>query len=116
MKFMFLLISILLGVLGQILMKWGIVSPKPLWQQNSSALQLVSSWPVLLGLGFYGLSSFFWLITLKRMDLSLAYPMVSVGYVLVLLAGSYFFHESIPPIRWWGMGLILIGVLCVSKS
>lgn len=116
MKFVFLFISILLGVLGQICMKWGLVSPKPLWQHNSPYLQIVSSWPVLVGLGCYGLSSIFWLVTLKRMDLSLAYPMVSIGYILVLLSGALLFHESIPPIRWWGMGLIMIGVIFVSRS
>jgi multidrug transporter EmrE-like cation transporter len=116
MPFVLLFVSIVLGALGQILMKWGLISPKPLWQLSPSALQLVSSWPVLLGLGSYGLSSVFWLMTLKRMDLSLAYPMVSVGYILVLAAGGLLFHEPIPAIRFWGMGLILIGVFVVSRS
>jgi multidrug transporter EmrE-like cation transporter len=116
MPYVLLLTSILLGVIGQILMKWGLVSPKPLWHQSAPALQFFSSWPVLLGIGFYGLSSIFWIMTLKRMDLSIAYPMVSVGYVLVLAAGSLLFNESISPIRYWGMGFILIGVFCVSRS
>jgi multidrug transporter EmrE-like cation transporter len=116
MSFFLLLTSIVLGVCGQILMKWGLDSPKPLWQQSINALQPFLSWPVILGLGLYGLSSFFWLMTLKRMDLSLAYPMVSLGYVLVLIAGGFLFHETIPPARFWGMGLILLGVFCVSRT
>jgi multidrug transporter EmrE-like cation transporter len=116
MPYILLLTSIFLGVLGQILMKWGLISPKPLWNQSAPALQLISSWPVLLGLGFYGFSSIFWLMTLKRMDLSQAYPLVSIGYVLVLIAGRFLFHESIPPIRFWGIGFIIIGVFCLSRS
>jgi multidrug transporter EmrE-like cation transporter len=116
MPYVLLLTSILLGVFGQIFMKWGLVLPKPLWHQNTSSLQLINSWPVLFGIVFYGLSAIFWLMTLKRMDLSQAYPMVSVGYVLVLAAGSFLFHESISPIRFWGMGFILVGVFCLSRS
>jgi multidrug transporter EmrE-like cation transporter len=116
MDFVMLITSVLLGAAGQVLMKWGIVSPKPLWHHNPAFLRLVSSWPVLAGLFSYGLSSVFWLLTLKKMDLSLAYPLVSLGYILVLIAGNLIFHETIPPIRWLGMGFILAGVFLVSRT
>lgn len=116
MKYVWLLASVLLGVVGQLLMKWGIVNPKPLWNQGPAVVRMLSSWPVLSGLCSYALSSLFWLLTLKQMNISVAYPMVSLGYVIVALAGYYLFSESISVMKWIGIGFILLGVVLVSRS
>jgi multidrug transporter EmrE-like cation transporter len=116
MKYIWLLASVLLGVIGQLLMKWGLVNPKPLWSQGPGVFKMVSSWPVLAGLFSYALSSLFWLLTLKQMSISVAYPMVSLGYVLVVLAGYYLFNESISSMKWIGIACIMVGVFFVSRS
>ncbi|WP_176706196.1 SMR family transporter [Paenibacillus hemerocallicola] len=116
MKFVWLLSSVLLGVVGQLLMKWGLVNPKPLWSQGPSFVSMFSSWPVLAGLFSYALSSLFWLLTLKQMNVSVAYPMVSLGYVVVALAGYYLFSESISVTKWMGIGFVLVGVAFISRA
>jgi multidrug transporter EmrE-like cation transporter len=116
MKFVWLLLSVLLGVIGQLLMKWGIEHPKPLWNQGPALLKMISSWTVLGGLFSYALSSVFWLLTLKRMNISVAYPMVSIGYVIVALASYYLFNETISGSKWTGLAFILVGVFFVSRS
>ncbi len=93
MKFLLLAASILLGTLGQILMKWGMEAPKPILANAGPLLRTFSSWPVLAGLFSYGLSSLFWLMTLKRMALSTAYPMVSLSYILVMAAAGSCFKK-----------------------
>lgn len=116
MKFVWLLTSISLGVIGQLMMKWGLVSPKPLLGSGPSAVKALSSWPVLAGLGAYALSSLFWLLTLKQMNVSVAYPMVSLSYVIVAIAGYYWFGESFSVMKGVGIGLILAGVAFISRA
>jgi multidrug transporter EmrE-like cation transporter len=116
MKYVWLLASVLLGVIGQLLMKWGLASPKPIWSQGPAVLKMLSSWPVLAGLFSYAVSSLFWLVTLKQMNISVAYPMVSLGYVVVVLAGYYLFNESISGMKWAGMVFIMLGVFFISRS
>ncbi|HQE19575.1 MAG TPA: EamA family transporter [Aggregatilineales bacterium] len=57
-----------------------------------------------------------WLIVLSRLDLSLAYPILAITYVLVPLAGVLFFDESVPPLRWAGIFVIIAGIVLVSLS
>lgn len=116
MKFVWLLTSILLGVIGQLMMKWGLVSPKPIFSQGPPVVKMFSSWPVLAGLFSYALSSLFWLFTLKQMNVSIAYPMVSLSYVIVAIAGYYMFNETFTAMKWLGIGFVLIGVAFISRA
>ena len=56
------------------------------------------------------------LMALSRVDLSFAYPFLSVSYVLVLLAGYLWFGESINAARIAGVALICLGTLFVARS
>ena len=56
------------------------------------------------------------LMALSRVDLSFAYPFLSVSYVLVLLAGYFWFGESIDASRIAGVALICIGTFFVARS
>ncbi|NLG83781.1 MAG: hypothetical protein GX493_04035 [Firmicutes bacterium] len=110
-----LFVSVLLGVGGQLTIKMGITRIGDL-----SGLFMASPWYfltavaksplILLGIGFYAVSMILWLLVLSRVDLSLAYPMLALGYVGILLASKFFLHEEIPALRWVGTGLIVIGV------
>jgi drug/metabolite transporter (DMT)-like permease len=57
-----------------------------------------------------------WIVGLSRVEVSLAYPMLSMGYVVNALAAWWLFGESLGPMRWAGMMLILAGVLVISRS
>lgn len=78
--------------------------------------KLFSSIPLYMGLICYALSMVFWLYVLKHIELSKAYPMVSVGYIFTLFIGYFLLGESIPPIRIIGVIVICIGVFLISKS
>ena len=71
---------------------------------------------VVGGLGFFGLNAFLWLIVLSREKLSFAYPMVAFAYVVTILLSKYVLHEDVPPLRWAGLGVIIIGILLIAKS
>lgn len=57
-----------------------------------------------------------WMGLLKRLEFSVLYPLVSISYIFGLIAAKVIFYEQIPPIRWFGVGLIILGVFFISRS
>lgn len=56
-----------------------------------------------------------WLYMLKRFPFSTVYPMLSLAYVMGMLAAMIFFHEQIPLTRWIGIALIIAGCIFIAK-
>ena len=71
---------------------------------------------VLTGLLCYVISVIVWLMALSRVDVSYAYPLLSVGYIVTAFAGQIFFQEALGPVRWAGILIICIGVLLITRS
>jgi len=118
--FAILLAGVLLNAGAQLLLKAGV---RPLGAIGSEPGTLVSGLfgalmrgPVIAGLGCYVLSVGLWLVALSRVDVSLAYPMLSLGYVVNALAAWWLFGEAVGALRFSGIALILLGVLVVSRS
>lgn len=70
---------------------------------------------VILGLTLYGLSALVWLSVLARWDVSKAYPLVGMGFVVTALMG-FWLGEHVTPMRWGGIALICAGVYLVGRS
>jgi len=66
--------------------------------------------------GCLGTGLITWLLVLNTMDVSKAFPYLSLGQVLVLLVARYYFHEQIPPARWVGALMIFAGISLISQS
>ena len=118
MNFLIAAISILLAVAGQLLMKRGMMlfGTFPATQILYKIIPMFMNPFVFFGFVCFGLSSIFWLIVLSRLPLSLVYPMVSVAYVLVALASVIFLKETVSLVRWAGIGIIICGVVLISRS
>ncbi|MDQ2737016.1 MAG: SMR family transporter [Pseudomonadota bacterium] len=71
---------------------------------------------ILGGLTCYVVSVVVWIVALSRIDVSIAYPMLSLGYVLNALLASWLFGEAVSLQRWLGIGVILLGVALVARS
>ena len=71
---------------------------------------------ILTGLGFYAISVVVWLMVLSRVDVSYAYPMLSIGYIVAALAGKVFFGEPVDIIRWSGIFTICFGVYLITRT
>ena len=110
--------SILLSVAAQFLLKAGVRESlvahpaSDIWMR---ALGLVSHYHVLLGFACYGLSAIVWMFVLSKWDVSKAYPMVGLGFVLTLPLGGHMGEQITLP-RVAGVMLIVVGVLLVSRS
>ena len=117
--YLFACLSIIFAVLGQVILKFGI--DKSLNINNLKSINnlldffLVSSNPsVLLGLIFYGLSAFLWIVVLSELDLSIAYPILGLTYILVLLLSFFFLGESLSILKVTGTLFVLFGVALIG--
>ena len=57
-----------------------------------------------------------WLVVLSKVDVSFAYPFLSIGYVISAVVGYFVFHEAVTPVRIAGIVVICIGVILISRS
>lgn len=105
-----------LGAVGQLLMKSGMNQVGAIDSLGIGMFVHMFSNPrVILGFASYGISSICYLVALSRLDLSVAYPMVGIGYILVMLISWLILHEPVSPARWMGALLIVAGVWLVGR-
>ncbi len=69
-----------------------------------------------LGLSCYGISVIVWILALSRVDVTIAYPMLSIGYIVNALAAQAFLGESLSTQRIIGIGIIIVGVFFLARS
>ena len=115
-----ILLSVLLAVIGQIFLKKGMLVTGSVsfdWRGLlDTAKSVVTCYQVLLGLAAYALSTLLWLMALSRADLSYVYPFTALTFVLVMLASSLVFKETISSLRAVGFLLICVGIVFVSRT
>jgi multidrug transporter EmrE-like cation transporter len=71
---------------------------------------------VLAGLASYVVSVVVWLLVLSRVEVSYAYPLLSIGYIVIAFAGWCFFNESMSITRWAGIVVICMGVWLITRT
>lgn len=111
--------NVLLTVVGQILLKQGVSSVGRIGgfrELIPKLTQVIFNPFVLGGISIYGFTTFVWLVILSRVKLSIAYPMLSLGYVLAIPFSWLFFKESIPKERIIGAIIICVGVYLVAQG
>ncbi len=78
-------------------------------------LQLIQDPFFILGLLLYAISVLNWIVVLSRLELSVAYPLMSIGYILTLFAGVYWYAEPISVTRVVGILTIITGVILITR-
>jgi drug/metabolite transporter (DMT)-like permease len=116
----YILISVSAGAVGQILLKQGMrvmgtVTLLP-GELPGLVLKIITSPYLVLGLALYVGATLFWLAALSRVELSFAYPFVSLSYVVMLLASWQLFQEDLSAVRLIGTLVIILGVFMISRS
>jgi multidrug transporter EmrE-like cation transporter len=117
--FLILLAGVTLNATAQLLLKAG-VRPLGAMALQSTTLfaqigQALVQPPILVGLGCYGVSVVLWIVALSRVDVSVAYPMLSLGYVLNAVAARWLFGEMLAVQQMIGIAFILVGVTLVAR-
>ncbi len=119
--FLLVLTSVVLSALAQIILKSGMAASAIQTSLTTQSGILVvttifSSWRILAGLSVYFLSAAVWLLVLSRMDVSLAYPFVGLGFVITMLLGWLVRGEILSLNRVTGTLLIVTGIFFVARS
>jgi len=116
-----LLTAIAMGAVGQIAMKAGMNQVRK--SSGDSLGPIIQALPkmfsnlfVLLGIAIYLLSTVLWLWVLSKVPLSFAYPMISLSYVIIIIAGKWIFKERIDIWKITAIVLILAGVVALGYS
>ena len=82
----------------------------------ASVALLLRSAPFWAGMFCYAASLCVWIAALAKAPVSVAYPMLSLGYVVVAAASVLWLGETLSPAKVLGIGLICLGVVLVSRS
>jgi len=118
--FGFILTGIFLNAVAQLLLKAGTnaVGAIHLTAQNwlSTGVKLATQLPILGGLTCYVISVGVWIIGLSRVDVTMAYPMLSIGYIVNALGAWYFLGEAVSAQRLLAIAIIIVGVVLLTRS
>ena len=119
-SFTLVLAGVLLNAAAQLLLKAGTnaVGTFAFSADNlvPVGIRVASNPFIVSGLGCYVVSVVVWIMALSRVEVSLAYPMLSIGYVVNAVAAWYLFGEALSAQRMIGIGTIIVGVFLVARS
>jgi multidrug transporter EmrE-like cation transporter len=114
-----ILAGVLLNAVAQLLLKAGsrAIATVPLSFGNALVLleRVAFNPPIIAGLACYGISVVVWILALARVDVSVAYPMLSIGYVVNAIGAWMLFGEDLNAARLAGIGVIIVGVWLVAR-
>jgi multidrug transporter EmrE-like cation transporter len=122
-KYIFLLAisSIFLSSLAQVTLKLGMSQPDIL-----NAISNVSIWSivkaistnfyVIAGLTLYFSSAAVWLFVLAKVDVSVAYPFVGIGFIITMILAYFINHEALSLAKISGTLMITVGIFMISRA
>ena len=120
LTFSLVMLGVLLNAAAQLLLKAGTnrVGEFAYSLDNLAPVgaKLATSPPILAGLACYVVSVVVWILALSRVPVSIAYPMLSVGYIVNAIAAWMLFGESLTAQKLVGIGFIVVGVWLVARS
>lgn len=120
MIFALILTGVLLNTAAQLLLKTGMsqIGHFEFVPANfiPIGLKVAANFPIIGGLFLYVMSVAVWLLVLSRVQVSFAYPMLSIGYVVNAVAAFYLFGEPLTSLRLLGIFIIIAGVYLVAQT
>ena len=99
--------GILAGIAGQMLLKAGAEAPSFLAQLFRPA--------TIFGLALYVAAAFLYIVALRQIPVSVAFPSVSISYAIVAVLGHFLFKEPFGLRQIGGIALIMGGVLLINQ-
>jgi len=120
MSYVYVIATVLLTVYAQIAIKWQVLEAGPFPADAGGkiwflARLLVNPW-VASALAAALLAAVSWMAAMTRLELSHAYPFMSLAFVLVMLCSAWFFSEPITPLKVTGIVLVVLGLAIGSQG
>ncbi len=112
--------TVLLTVIGQFIVKWqvlraGSVPEGPALQLKFVTQLLLNPW-IIFAFAAAFLASITWMLAMTKLQLSHAYPMTALTFVLVVLGSAVAFSEPLTPLKFAGLTLIVAGIVVGSQG
>jgi multidrug transporter EmrE-like cation transporter len=115
-----IVIGVLFNVAAQLLIKAGTNAVGYFEFSRENILPIgwkLATEPHILGaMGCYVFGVVIWILALSRVQVSVAYPLLSLGYVVNAVAAWWLFNEAFNPAKVIGMGVIILGVIIISRA
>ncbi|MGH8661675.1 MAG: EamA family transporter [Burkholderiales bacterium] len=120
MSYVYVACTILLMVYAQVVIKWQVIAAGALPADAAARLGflaqlLINPW-IASALAASLLAAVAWMAAMTKLDLSHAYPFMSLAFVLVMVASAYFFDEPLTGPKIAGVALICIGIVVGSQG
>jgi|SRR5450759_820870 multidrug transporter EmrE-like cation transporter len=120
MSYVYVIVTVLLTVYGQITIKWQVLEAGPFPADPGEkawflARLLLNPW-VISALAAGLLASVSWMAAMTRLELSHAYPFMSLAFVLVMICSAWFFSEPITVLKVAGIVLVVLGILVGNQG
>ena len=120
MSYIYVLCTILLTVYGQLIIKWQVLQAGTLPEEGSEKIWflmqfLINPWVVSAFLAAL-LASLTWIGAMTKLQLSHAYPFMSLAFVLVMLFSGWLFNEPITTPKVIGVALVILGLAVGSQG
>lgn len=116
----YILLTILLTVYGQLMLKWRISQfgslPEDLLGKSKFILQLLMDPGVFSGFLAAFLASITWMAAMSKFDLSHAYPFMSINFIIVLILGAWLLNEPLTLQKILGVSFIVLGTVVAARG
>jgi len=120
MSHIYILLTILFTVYGQLIIKWQVnaagILPDKLTEKLSFIFSLLLNPWIITGLLSAFLASLFWMAAMTKFPISYAYPFMSLAFVLVVFLGATFFNEPVTLSKIVGLAAIVAGIVISSQK
>ena len=123
LSYVLIVVSVGLAISGQICLRRGMGQVKDRTGMGAGELikkplaflkEIVTTWLVVLGLVLFVASALFWLIVLTDVPLGVAYPFVSLTYIVVMFYDKFFESREIAALNWVGVAAIVMGIILIN--
>jgi multidrug transporter EmrE-like cation transporter len=107
-----LVLAIGLGTIGQVSLKYALRTKNG---KAAGARRHLTA-PLLVWIACYAATTLFWLLALRSIPLSKAFPILGLQYALIPILATRILSERLAPLQWSGIALIMAGVVLVGRS
>lgn len=121
--YVLIIISVGLAISGQICLRRGMSEVKDRTGMGAGDLmkkpatfikEIATTWLVVIGLVLFVASALFWLIVLTDVPLGVAYPFVSLTYIVVMFYDKFFENREVLALNWMGVAAIVVGIILIN--
>lgn len=120
MGYLFIALTVLFTVYGQLILKWQVGLAGPLPESAAGKAEfllamLLNPW-VVSGLVAAFVASLCWMLALSKLPLSTAYPFTATSFLLILFFGALCLGEAVTPGKLFGTMMIVGGVAVLAMK